>query len=96
MDKRKRPRKYAFFLNEFAQVTDVGFDDIGEYVLRLTAFDGLLEVFDETVVSVFPDNSPPIVDAGPDQVLIGTRAWVSLTCTTTIKAQLQMMDCPIH
>jgi len=43
--------------------TGVTFSNIGTYVFRLSAFDGLVTVFDEATVTVLP-NSPPIVDAG--------------------------------
>ena len=38
-------------------------------MLRLTANDSLLTVFDEMSVEVVPRNQPPEVDAGPDQTI---------------------------
>lgn len=55
--------------------TTTTFDAPGVYVIRLTASDGDLSTFDEMTVTVNdteeppPDNLPPTVDAGPDQVI---------------------------
>ena len=47
--------------------TTATFSDVGVYVLRLTADDGLLTASDEVTVTVDPPtNQPPVVDAGPD------------------------------
>ena len=50
-------------------VTSATFLEPGFYVLRLTANDSLLTVFDEMQVEVVPRNQPPEVDAGPDQMI---------------------------
>src|SRR5207247_2071491 len=38
----------------------------GSYVLRLTASDSAFTVFDETAITVEPQNQPPVVNAGAD------------------------------
>ena len=50
-------------------VTSATFTEPGDYVLRLTATDSLLTVFDEMAVEVVPRNQPPEVNAGPDQTI---------------------------
>ncbi|HEX5887480.1 MAG TPA: hypothetical protein VFY61_02205, partial [Pyrinomonadaceae bacterium] len=50
-------------------VTTATFTEPGIYVLRLTATDSLLTVFDEVTVEVVPRNQPPEVNAGPDQMI---------------------------
>ncbi|HEU4768910.1 MAG TPA: hypothetical protein VFS77_16110, partial [Pyrinomonadaceae bacterium] len=50
-------------------VTTATFTEPGIYVLRLTATDSLLTVFDEMSVEVVPRNQPPEVNAGPDQTI---------------------------
>ena len=50
-------------------VTSATFTEPGDYVLRLTANDSLLTVFDEMAVEVVPRNQPPEVNAGPDQTI---------------------------
>ena len=50
-------------------VTSATFTEPGNYVLRLTATDSLLTVFDEMNVEVVPRNQPPEVNAGPDQTI---------------------------
>ena len=50
-------------------VTTAKFVTPGEYVLRLTASDSLLTVYDEMMVEVVPRNQPPEVNAGPDQTI---------------------------
>jgi len=50
--------------------TGVTFTEIGTYVFRLSAFDGLVTVFDEVTVTVFP-NTEPTVDAGVPFVFTG-------------------------
>ncbi len=39
----------------------------GVYSLRLTGTDGEFTVSDTVTLSVYPDNQPPVVNAGPDQ-----------------------------
>ena len=46
-------------------VTSATFSEPGNYVLRLSANDSLLTVFDEMSVEVVPRNQPPEVNAGP-------------------------------
>ena len=45
------------------------FTTAGEYVLKLTASDGQLSASDTLKVTVVPNNQPPTVDAGPDQII---------------------------
>ena len=57
------------FANPNNPVTSATFTEPGTYVLRLTANDSLLSVFDEMSVEVIPRNQPPEVNAGPDQTI---------------------------
>ncbi|HEV8427371.1 MAG TPA: RHS repeat-associated core domain-containing protein [Pyrinomonadaceae bacterium] len=57
------------FSNPDNPVTSATFTEPGTYVLRLTANDSLLTVFDEMSVEVIPRNQPPEVNAGPDQTI---------------------------
>ncbi|MDH5647729.1 MAG: PKD domain-containing protein, partial [Candidatus Heimdallarchaeota archaeon] len=50
-----------------AAQTHATFDQAGSYLLRLTASDGELTAFDDVLVSVLPQNFPPVVNAGADQ-----------------------------
>ncbi len=45
------------------------FSTAGTYVLKLTASDGQLSANDTLTVTVKPGNSPPTVNAGPDQTI---------------------------
>lgn len=77
----------VIFTDSTMEDTNATFGQIGDYVLSLTASDGLVSVSDETTVTVFPDNTPPIVDAGPDQTITGTLSMFIgevLTCTTVV------------
>ena len=47
--------------------TVVTFGAPGTYTLRLTADDTEFTVSDDVVVTVYPENQPPVVNAGPDQ-----------------------------
>ena len=49
--------------------TSVSFGKGGVYQLRLTASDGALTRSDDALVVVLPENTPPLVDAGPDRTL---------------------------
>lgn len=60
----------ATFTDAARAETDVRFDAVGTFVLRLTASDGELEAASETVVEVTApadQNDPPVVDVGVDQ-----------------------------
>jgi hypothetical protein len=62
----------AIFDSPTKATTSVQFDQGGDYVLRLTASDGALSSSDEVAVAVappIPQNSAPVVSAGPDQLL---------------------------
>ncbi|HSK62957.1 MAG TPA: hypothetical protein VK893_03925, partial [Pyrinomonadaceae bacterium] len=50
-------------------ITAATFTTAGEYVLKLTASDGQLSSSDTMTVTVIPNNQPPTVDAGPDQII---------------------------
>jgi hypothetical protein len=65
--------------------TTASFSAAGTYVLRLTANDGALPVFDEVTVTVnpvLPDNQAPVVNAGTDQT-ISLPANANLNGTVT-------------
>ncbi len=57
------------FLNANARETTASFSTPGVYILRLRASDGQLSSSDELRVEVEPPNQPPVVNAGPDQVI---------------------------
>jgi streptogramin lyase len=50
-------------------ISTATFTTAGEYVLKLTASDGQLSASDTLKVTVVPNNQPPTVDAGPDQII---------------------------
>jgi len=54
------------FANANSASTTASFSEPGSYVLRLTASDTAFTVGDETAVTVYPANQPPVVNAGPD------------------------------
>lgn len=58
----------ATFDNATDPESDVTLPAVGVWVLRLTSNDGELTAFDEVTITVV-GNTPPIVDAGPDQIL---------------------------
>ena len=55
------------FASDSSPVTTATFSAEGTYTLRLTADDTRFTVSDECVVTVLPQNAPPIVSAGPDR-----------------------------
>jgi hypothetical protein len=57
------------FANAAAPLSSVSFEAPGTYTFRLTADDTALQASDDVVVTVQAGNTPPIVDAGPDQTL---------------------------
>jgi RHS repeat-associated protein len=57
------------FADPSSPTSSATFSEEGEYVLKLTASDGLLSSSDTTTVNVIPRNQPPTVDAGPDQTI---------------------------
>ncbi len=59
----------AGIVNPNTTVTLATFSVAGTYVLRLTASDGELSNSDELIITVDPQNQPPLVDAGPDQTI---------------------------
>ncbi len=62
--------------------TAVTFDAPGTYVLRLTADDTEHSVSDEVTITVYPENQPPVVNAGADQTIRLPRT-VALSGTAT-------------
>src|SRR5215217_3388049 len=50
-------------------ISTATFTTAGEYVLKLTASDGQLSASDTLKVTVVPNNQPPTVNAGPDQII---------------------------
>jgi hypothetical protein len=60
----------ATFASPSATSTTVTFSVAGPYVLRLTANDGALSASDDVQVTVLPQNQPPVVNAGPDQIIV--------------------------
>ncbi|MGH9871912.1 MAG: PKD domain-containing protein, partial [Pyrinomonadaceae bacterium] len=59
----------ANIANPNMTVTPVTFSAAGTYVLRLTVSDGELSNSDEVIITVDPQNQPPVVDAGADQTI---------------------------
>ena len=69
------------FGNENTLNTTASFSDPGTYVLRLTANDGALSVYDDLTVT-YRRNQPPTVDAGADRT-VGILDVITLYGTTT-------------
>ena len=73
------------FTNATAADTNATFSTAGTYVLRLTATDGALTAQDELTVTVnpaTPGNTPPVVNAGPDQqITLPATATMAATVT---------------
>jgi hypothetical protein len=59
------------FTDGNAAVTTAVFSEPGSYVLRLTGDDGEYSASDEVTVTIYLNNLPPIVDAGPDVTVSG-------------------------
>ncbi|MBV9790881.1 MAG: PKD domain-containing protein, partial [Chloroflexi bacterium] len=57
------------FADPGAGTTGATFSQPGVYTLRLTASDGAESASDEVLIVLLPDNLPPQVDAGADQLL---------------------------
>ena len=57
------------FANANERETTASFSTPGVYILRLRASDGQLASNDELRVEVEPPNHPPVVNAGPDQLI---------------------------
>jgi Lamin Tail Domain len=74
------------FGNPAAADTTATFSQAGTYVLRLTADDSLLAVFDDVTVTVNPaeiPNTAPTVDAGPANLTVTLPDSASLNGTVT-------------
>lgn len=78
----------AYFTVPDALASSATFDIPGTYVLSLSVSDGIVTVSDEVAVIVYPDNTPPAVDAGPDAV--GT---VTTHITSSRYVCNSLMDC---
>jgi RHS repeat-associated protein len=52
------------FSNRTSVDTNVSFNTVGVYTVRLTASDGALTKSDDLVVTALPHNNPPVVNAG--------------------------------
>ena len=57
------------FADAHAKNTTATFASAGTYTLTLTATDGALTMNDEVVITVDPQNSAPLVNAGEDQLI---------------------------
>src|SRR5207302_341229 len=57
------------FVNANALNTTASFSLAGTYVLRLTASDTALSTTDDITITVQPQNQPPTVSSGPDQMI---------------------------
>jgi len=68
--------------------TTASFVEAGEYVLRLTAYDGELTTYDEVTITVNPEsgNLPPEVNAGDDQqvVMMVGASWANTNLDGTV------------
>jgi RHS repeat-associated protein len=60
---------HVIFNSASRVATTASFSAAGTYVLRLTASDSQLSSHDEVIVTVNPANKPPLVNAGPDQII---------------------------
>src|SRR6185295_16334720 len=66
-----------------AAITAASFVTAGTYLLRITASDGDLSASDDVIVAVEPANTPPLVDAGPDQTITLPQDMAPLAGTVT-------------
>jgi fibro-slime domain-containing protein/RHS repeat-associated protein len=57
------------FANPNAAVTGASFSAPGTYTLKLSVGDTEFTASDETVVTVYPENQPPVANAGEDQTV---------------------------
>ena len=64
-----------------AATTVATFATAGTYLLRVTASDGDLSASDDVTVTVEAANTPPLVDAGPDQAITLPQDLVALAGT---------------
>jgi RHS repeat-associated protein len=71
------------FADPSAATTTATFAAAGTYVLRLAASDGDLWASDEVTVNVEAANTPPLVDAGPDQTITLPEDQVAIAGTVT-------------
>ncbi|HEV2706799.1 MAG TPA: RHS repeat-associated core domain-containing protein [Pyrinomonadaceae bacterium] len=70
------------FADPHAPATVATFAAPGDYTLRLTADDTEFSVSDDVVITVHPENQPPVVNAGADQtVRLPTPAPLNGTAT---------------
>ena len=73
------------FANPSAADTTATFSTAGTHILRLTANDGALAAQDEVTITVnpaTPGNTPPVVNAGPDQqITLPATATMAATVT---------------
>ncbi|HUL80025.1 MAG TPA: FG-GAP-like repeat-containing protein, partial [Vicinamibacteria bacterium] len=69
--------------NPLSPVTLAVFSAPGTYVLRLTASDTAYTVSADAVATVIPENTPPVVSAGPDQTLPFSTAPMALLGSVT-------------
>jgi RHS repeat-associated protein len=58
------------FVEPESATTAAYFNEIGTYVVRLTASDSLTNGFDEATITVLPMNRAPVVIAGPRQLVM--------------------------
>lgn len=80
----------ATFSAPQSEDTEVEFSRAGTYVVRLTAFDGELSgTATQQVVVTSTGNEPPILDAGPDQVIVQPSNTATLAATATDEGQLR-------
>jgi hypothetical protein len=66
------PAGSVMFSSASSLMTTANFPAAGTYTLRLTASDSLLSSSDDVVITVnatSPTNQPPVVNAGPDQMI---------------------------
>jgi hypothetical protein len=68
------------------RATTASFSLAGTYVVRLTASDGASQASDTATITVYPPNNPPVVNAGPDQIITLPNP-VSLSGTATDDGQ---------
>lgn len=67
------------------------FSALGTYVLRLTASDTALSAFDDVSITVYPENNPPVVNAGADQtILVPDPALLSEDGSVSLTPQVEL------
>lgn len=73
----------VLFSDPNAAITNAVFEAPGTYEVELSASDGELSAADRAVITVAPNNAPPVVETGPDTVVYLPSSTTLLTAQVT-------------